>query len=69
MIIWAAAHFAWAGAQVKPVDGRISEMKLTATEPGKGIMLHPSAIPVFVDDAGIQQSSHPNILGGWASYG
>ena len=32
MIIWAAAHFAWAGAQVKPVDGRISKMKLTATE-------------------------------------
>ena len=32
MIILAAAHFAWAGAQVKPVDGRISKMKLTATE-------------------------------------
>ena len=32
MIILAAAHFAWAGAQVKPVDDRISKMKLTATE-------------------------------------
>ena len=32
MIILAAAHFAWAGAQVKPMDGRISKMKLTATE-------------------------------------
>lgn len=32
MIILAAAHFAWAGAQVKTVDGRISKMKLTATE-------------------------------------
>ena len=32
MIILAAAHFAWAGAQVKLVDGRISKMKLTATE-------------------------------------
>ena len=32
MIILAAAHFAWAAAQVKPVDGRISKMKLTATE-------------------------------------
>ena len=32
MIILAAAHFAWAGAQVKSMDGRISKMKLTATE-------------------------------------
>lgn len=32
MIILAAAHFAWAGAQVKPVDGRISKMQLTAIE-------------------------------------
>ena len=32
MIILVAAHFAWAGAQVKTVDGRISKMKFTATE-------------------------------------
>lgn len=101
MIILAAAHFAWAGAQVKPVDGRISKMKLTATElahymaPGvnlgntmeacdwndvftnqaglksetswqndKTTELYPE-----LETAGIQQSSHPYILGGWTSYG
>ena len=40
MIILAAAHFAWAGAQVKTAEGRISKMKLTATEPINDLLKH-----------------------------
>ena len=101
MIIFAAAHFVWAGAQVKPVDGRISKNETTATElahhmaPGVNLgntmeacdwndvyqsgrtgsqKLHGRMIRLLraiseFETAGIQQSSHPYILGGGTSYG